>query len=718
MSDLEKTSHDEELDRLKQERQKGARLLEAALNQALLVPCLDEVSTVPDLLEATSGKVRSLIRFKATAFWLMAPDGLDFRLALCDPPTWGAFVSSETESLIDDGTVAWALRRNRGLTVRSGQGAESLLLHGLVTPDRDLGLFVGVLDEDLAHLPDLGRAFLTATLALTASTLHNLELYRLVQNLNEELKIKVDHLEETERERALYRQQLELKVLEKTEESRAKDLFIANVSHEMRTPLNGVLGMAELLAAGELGTEEREMVQTLRVEARSLLRLIDDVLDFSKLRGSKLEIELRPFSIVGLLAEIESSMGRRSAAKGLTFTLDVAPGFPENVEGDQGRLRQVLNNLIDNALKFTERGTISLVASFQRGDGDGGRLHFSVEDSGIGITEAQRERLFSPFSQGDASTTRRYGGTGLGLAISKHLVSLMGGDLAVESEPGRGSRFFFDVRVRAVAGEGHREFLPSTIVPSRFPGARILIVDDSRTNCKVAQALTKRLGLSSQAVASAREGLDLLEREPFDLVLMDIQMPQMDGLEATAAIRASSTLPDPTIPIVALTAGALEGDRQSCLEAGMDDYLAKPILPDALRQAIDGLLEKRRDRQGEGSVEELLDMELLKERMGGDEKFCLEIVGTFAEDLRERLDEARSKLAEGDLKGLALVAHALKGAAANSAAPGLQEEATALEGSCRSGDWQEATSAMERLETEARRFLTWWDKRDCGGWRR
>ncbi len=711
MTDQERNALAEEVDRLRRERQRGARLLEAAMNQALLVPRLDEVTTASALLEETSAKVRSLIRFKATAFWLVAPDGLDFRLALCDPPEWEPFIAAETELLIDDGTVAWALRRSKALTVTAGEGRESLLLQGLVTPDRDLGLFVAVLDEDLALLPDLGRAFLTATLALTASTLHNLELYRLVRDLNEELRLKVDHLEATERERAAYRSQLELKVSEKTEENRAKDLFIANVSHEMRTPLNGILGMAELLADGALGGEEKERVEMIRREGRSLLRLINDVLDFSRLEASKVAIERHPLSVAELLDEIRTSLAPRAARKGLTLRLCLAPDIPSCVEGDRGRLRQVLVNLTDNAVKFTDEGEILLCVAVERRDGDGVTLRFSVRDRGIGITEEQQKRLFLHFSQGDASTTRRYGGTGLGLAISKRLVDLMGGTIAVESVFGEGSLFYFDVPFRLADG-GERDEGPTKIILSRFPGARLLVVDDSRTNRRVAEAMAEKLGLKAASVASAEAALERLAREPFDLVLMDIQMPDVDGFEATARIRASSTLPDPAIPIVALTAGAFEGDRRRCLDAGMDGYLSKPILPDVLRRVIDGLLEARRPR----TRPDLLDMELLRDRMGGDATFCLQIVETFAEDLEAYVGDARAALAGGDLERLRLVAHALKGAAANSAASALHGRATDLERRCRGRDRTGAARALEQLEKETAGFLTWWKEEGRGGW--
>lgn len=715
MNGREKPRLEEEIALLRRERIQASRIIEAAINEAFLMPRLDEIPSVETLLEETSRKVRSLIPFKATTFWLVASDGLDFRPALSTPPTWEPFIAAETEALIDDGTVAWALRRNTAVIVSSRKGRENLLLQGLITPDRALGLFAAVLDEDPALLSDLGRTFLTVTLTLTASTLHNLELYRLVSDLNDELKLKVGHLEATERERAAYRLRLEQKVSEKAEENRAKNLFIANVSHEMRSPLNGVLGMAELLADGTLGKEEREQVETIRSEARSLLRLINDVLDFSKLEASRMELESSPFSLRELLTELESSLSPRASRKSLAFRLDIPDEIPDNIVGDRGRLRQVLINLADNALKFTEAGEIGIAVAGEGKRSGKAWVRFTVWDTGIGISEGQKNRLFRDFSQVDAATTRRYGGTGLGLAISKRLVSLMGGSIDCASATGEGSRFFFTIPFSLPEGpSGRGAQNPPAITFSRFPGARILIVDDNAVNRRVAEALTKKLGLFPQTAASAREALDRLGHEPFDLILMDIQMPEMDGLETTRRIRSSPCASLRGIPIIALTAGAFEGDRKGCLEAGMDDYLAKPILPETLRQTIDDTLSARGQRQlPEGTPP--IDMALLRRRMGGDDNFCLEIASTFVFDLAERLAEGLEALEARDLKRLRQVAHTLKGAAANSAASSIEEKAIELENRCRAGDLEGVRLASQRLEQESRLLLQWWQEANPGG---
>jgi signal transduction histidine kinase/CheY-like chemotaxis protein/HPt (histidine-containing phosphotransfer) domain-containing protein len=686
------------------------RLMEAAMGEAFLVPRLDEIGSVEVFLADRARKAADLIPCRATAFWLV--DDLDFRLAYCSDEKERERITAETEELIEDGTVAWALGRGKAIIVRTRlQEEEYLLLHGLRSSESPQGLFVALLAERPEDLTDLGRAFLTVTLTLAASTLHNLRLYRLVSDLNDELKLKVDHLEATEGERAAYQRRLERLLSEKTEESRAKNLFIANVSHEMRTPLNGVLGMAELLADSSLAEEDREKVETIRGEAQSLRRLINDVLDFSKLEAAKMELEKGPFRLRELLGEIESSLSPRAVRKGLAFRIHTSADVPEGLVGDRGRLRQVLVNLADNAIKFTDEGEVLISLSRKGSDEKTVTVRFAVRDTGVGISEAQRSRLFQDFSQGDATTTRRYGGTGLGLAISKRIVDLMGGTIGVESAPGEGSLFFFDLPFGLTDDERSRPKASSSIRPSLFPGAKVLIVDDSPTNRRVADALVRKLGLTGTTAASAEEALGLLEEEPFDLILMDIQMPAMDGLEATGLIRRSEA-PYRDIPIIAVTAGAFEGDRKGCLEAGMDDYLAKPILPEALRRVIDEVLERRLGREASAPP---VDLDLLCSRMGGDRDFCLEIVATFVLDLEERLDETREAFGAGDGQRLSQAAHRLRGAAANSAALALEKVTRDLEQAITASDWRQAAEAVNALEREGHFLLRWWNSSPLRG---
>jgi signal transduction histidine kinase/FixJ family two-component response regulator len=490
---------------------------------------------------------------------------------------------------------------------------------------------------------------------------------------------------------------------------RMKDEFVSMVSHELRTPLNGVIGMTDLLLRSELAPQARTYAEGVQRSGEVLLAVIDDILDLSKIEAGKLDLESAPLDVRQLVAEVAQLFKERAAAKGVTLTWKVDAAVPYGLEGDPIRVRQVLLNLVGNALKFTHVGSVSTAVELARTSAEEVVLRFAVADTGIGISPRDRERLFQPFAQADSSTTRKYGGTGLGLSICQRLVQLMRGEIGVESELGHGSTFWFSIPVRRAAVPAIAPQVPAepARLPSLRPAQRLLLVEDSWMNQQVALGMLEQLGYEADLATDGREALEAIEHNGYAAVLLDCQMPEMDGFQMAAELRRREAQSGrPAVPIIAMTASAMQADRERCLASGMNDHLAKPVRIAELSAMLARWLAVAPGPQP--SAADVLDPAALAEvarlQRPGRPDLVAAIVERFREEAPRRVEALRDALLLGDAAALAEYAHSLKGDSRRIGGVEVGQLCAEIEALGRSGSVAEAAELVNALDAAVERL--------------